>query len=207
MNPEYVQYGCGWCAPAEWRNCDASPTLVFERIPVIGSIYTKNASRFPKNVEYGDIVKGLPVAADSCRAIYCSHVLQHLALEDFRRALRNTYRILKKGGRFRLVVPDLAQAINRYIADASADAALVFLKETYLGLEKRRRGIRGTLFTRLSNSQHLWMWDYKSIAKELEDAGFVSIMRAEFGDASDQMFNQVENKERWESSACVECRK
>jgi len=59
MDNKYVQYGCGWSAPINWRNFDASPTLRFERIPIVGRFYTKNASRFPRNVEFGDIVCGL----------------------------------------------------------------------------------------------------------------------------------------------------
>lgn len=85
--PLYVQYSCAWCAPAGWTNFDASPTLRFERLPIIGNLYTKNENRFPENVEYGDIVKGLPVPDDSCKGIYCSHVLEHLSLSDFRVAL------------------------------------------------------------------------------------------------------------------------
>lgn len=40
---------------------DVSAALRFERLRLIGRLYTKNQSRFPKNVEYGDIVKGLPI--------------------------------------------------------------------------------------------------------------------------------------------------
>jgi len=111
-NSYYVQYGCGWSAPVGFRNFDASPTLRFERLPLLGKLYTKNNSRFPENVEYGDIVKGLPVPPTSCEAVYCSHVLEHLSLDDFRKALRNTHRILKSGGTFRLVVPDLDYSIK-----------------------------------------------------------------------------------------------
>lgn len=95
---QYIQYGCGRSAPKNWRNFDASPTLRFERIPFLGRLYTKNDFRFPGNVEYGDIVKGLPVPDNSCKAVYCSHVLEHLSLWDFRMALKNTYKILQKGG-------------------------------------------------------------------------------------------------------------
>ena len=79
-NDLYIQYGCGLSAPMEWRNFDASPTLRFERLPVIGQFYTKNDKRFPTNVEYGDIVKGLPVEINSCKGVYCSHILEHLSL-------------------------------------------------------------------------------------------------------------------------------
>ena len=94
----YVHYGCHWCASEEWLNFDASPTLRLERLPVVGRMVRKNARRFPSNVLYGDIVRGLPVKENSCDGVYCSHVLEHLALEDCRRALLNTHRMMKKRG-------------------------------------------------------------------------------------------------------------
>ena len=201
----YVQYGCGWSAPEGWSNFDASPTLRFERLPLIGNLYTRNAARFPPNVRYGDIVKGLPVPDDSCRGVYCSHVLEHLALEDFRTALRNTRRILQPGGLFRLVVPDLEQAARHYLADASPEAASNFIRGTCLGRETRPRDLRGLAVSWLGNSNHLWMWDHKALAAELAAAGFAGIRRAEFGDCADPMFARVEEKERWDYAVGIEC--
>jgi predicted SAM-dependent methyltransferase len=71
---------------------------------------------FPPNVRYGDIVKGLPVHAGSAAGVYASHVLEHLALDDLRTALRNTSAMLQAGGVFRLVVPDLEQLVHYYLA-------------------------------------------------------------------------------------------
>ena len=103
----YVQYGCGFSAPQSWRNFDASLTLRFERLPIIGTLYTKNSARFPENVEFGYIVYGLPVKENSCQGVYCSHILEHLSLEDFRKALpevkfKQFYggRLFKKGDRY-----------------------------------------------------------------------------------------------------------
>ncbi|HOI82825.1 MAG TPA: methyltransferase domain-containing protein [Campylobacterales bacterium] len=172
MVSKYVQYGCGFSAPESWENFDASPTLYFERIPVVGRFYTKNRIRFPVNVQFGNIVNGLPFENNSIRGIYCSHILEHLSLEDFRSALKNTYKILELDGIFRLVLPDLEYEINKYIADSSADASVKFLKNVSLGQEKRVGGIVGFLRMFFGNSLHLWMWDYKSIKYELELAGF-----------------------------------
>lgn len=119
----YIQYGCGWSAPSQWRNFDASPTLIFERIPLLGRLYSKNESRFPSNVEYGDIVRGLPVEQNSCAGVYCSHILEHLSLSDFRVALRNTKKILRPTGIFRLVLPDLEYSIRKYNENLSPSAA------------------------------------------------------------------------------------
>lgn len=209
-NSTYVQYGCAWSAPQSWRNFDASPTLRFERLPLVGRLYVKNDTRFPSNVEYGDIAKGLPVDDASCDAAYCSHVLEHLSLEDCRAALRNTHKILKPGGVFRLVLPDLEYLIRLYVEksrDSMALPAIEFMKASGLGLEKRDRGIKGLIYSALGNSQHFWMWDYPSLARELDAAGFSEIRRAQYGDSSIQQFHDVENKTRWDNCLGIECKR
>ena len=203
----YVQYGCGWSAPRGWRNFDASPTLRFERLPFIGKLHTKNSSRFPINVEYGDITKGLPITPGSCDGVYCSHVLEHLSLEGFRTALRNTYELLRPAAIFRLVLPDLEHSIKLYLNNPANDAALAFMRETCLGRERRARSLKEFSTEWLGNSHHLWMWDYKSIEHELQGAGFVGIRRAFCGDSSDAMFRDVEAKDRWDNCLGVECKR
>lgn len=174
----------------------------------MGRLYTKGQERFPENVEYGDIVIGLPVPDNSCQVVYCSHVLEHLALDDFRSALRNTHKILATGGVFRFVLPDLEHMINIYINDFASEAAVKFLRSTRLGKEKRDRSLRGFITDWLGNSHHLWMWDYKSIQLELQKAGFENIRRAYFGDSSqNNIFKNVEALERWENCLGVECEK
>jgi predicted SAM-dependent methyltransferase len=207
MNQLYVQFGCGMSGPAGWRNFDASPTLRFERLPLIGSFYTRNERRFPESVEVGDVVRGLPIAPGSCRAVYCSHVLEHLSLEEFRSALRNTWAILQAGGVFRLVVPDLEYSVRQYMLDPSPGAAPDFMSETRLGHESRSRTFKGFLREWLSRGDHLWMWDYRSIRQELQNAGFVEIRRAAFGDAEDPKFAEVEEESRWTDCLGVQCKR
>lgn len=204
---QYIQYGCGWSAPEGWRNFDSSPTLRFERLPVVGRLYTKNDARFPENVEYGDIIRGLPVIPASCRGVYSSHVLEHLSLEDFRIALRKTLEIMQPGATFRLVVPDLEYLAKKYVENPSDGAAPEFIRNTWLGRETRPRGLRGLASTWLGGSHHLWMWDYNSIKSELEAAGFVDVRRASIGDSEDRMFKAVEEPDRWENCLGVECRR
>jgi len=207
MSTLYVQYGCGWCAPEGWLNFDASPTLRFERLPVIGGLYTRNANRFPANVRFGDVVRGLPVADDSCDGIYCSHVLEHLALEDFDIALANTRRYLKPGGTFRLVVPDLQRIARDYLANPSIGAAHDFMEDAFIGERQRPRGLGGLLRSWLGNSRHQWMWDEKSMTERLQQAGFTRIRRCAFGDAADRHFDAVEDVTRFEGCLAMECSK
>jgi predicted SAM-dependent methyltransferase len=206
-NSKYVQYGCGRCAPPHWRNFDASMTLWYERIPVLGKLYTKNDVRFPENVAYGDIIKGLPVADNSCHAVYCSHVLEHMSLGECQQALRNTFRMIESGGTFRFVLPDLEYYIQQYNQDSSPEASKNLMKITQLGFERKPRSFKSFLYEWLRTSAHLWMWDYKSMEQELKNVGFVAVRRAQFNDSQDEAFLAVEAKNRWDNCLGMECRK
>ena len=213
MSPEklYVQYGCGLCAPDDWLNFDASPTLRIQRIPLLGKLVSKKLNViFPANVRYGDIIKGLPIKENSCDAVYCSHTLEHLALVDFRKALKNTYTILKPGALFRCVVPDLEYAAREYIQSLEGNdpaAGTKFMQQTMLGIEQRPKGIKGFITIALGNSHHLWMWDKRSLAVELVNANFRSIRECSFNDSGDEMFKQVEYEGRFINAVAIECRK
>ena len=205
----YVQYGCGWSAPKEWTNFDASLTLKWERIPILGR-YTKNARHFPENVRSGDIVKGLPVGNESCQGVYASHVLEHLTLEDFHEALQNTYRILQERGIFRLVVPDLEWTAREYIARmdrGDPTASAFFLSETTLGIRRKEPGLTGLMRKLFNTSTHLWMWDESSIEQALKDHGFRQVRRCRFGDCADPMFSLVEARGRFENAVAMEARR
>ncbi len=203
----YVQYGAGLCGPQGWVNFDVSPSLRLQRIPIVGRFLKACGPKFPATIRYGDIIRGLPIAENSCDGIYCSHVLEHLSLEDFRAALRNTLRYLKDGARFRFVVPDLEHLAQSYVNDPDDDAAMKFMRAAHLGHESRPRHLIGRLRSAFGNAAHLWMWDFKSISQELHDAGFTSIRRAELGDSGDPSYELVEDRGRWIDCLGVDCLK
>lgn len=201
-----VQYGAGPKAFAGWRNYDASPTLVLQRLPLAGAAFRRAlAPRFDDAVVYGDIAARLPLADNSVRYLYCSHVLEHLALADFRAALGESLRVLEPGGIFRGVLPDIEVYARRYLSDRSVEACSSFMRATFLGQERRPRGISGLLRAALGNSRHRWMWDYKGLSAELERAGFASVRRAEFGDSAAAAFAGIEEEDRWTDGLGFEC--
>jgi SAM-dependent methyltransferase len=204
-----VQYGCGFKAPVEWTNYDVSPTLRFEKLPLIGRLYTRNKQRFPGNVKYGDIVKGLPEKPGSVDVVYCCHVLEHLAYNDFLCALKNTYNILKPGGVFRAVLPDLRCAVLNYIEkyDQTDSPANELMRNTLLGVEDRSKTLLSNIKTIYGNSKHLWMWDYKSLAYELKNIGFKNIRQCYYGDSADPFFGFVEDEKMFFEAVAFECKK
>lgn len=193
----YVQYGCGQCAPDAWTNFDSSPRLRIERLPgssVVGR------SIFPKNVMYGNIVEGLPIAEGTADAVYSSHVLEHLGRKEVPKALANTFKILKRGGIFRMIVPDLEWRARRYVKALDAGEPMAgdaFIEACNIGASHRKRGTAGLLRAAFGNSGHTWMYDYGTMKSLLTDAGFVDIRRCELGDSKDPMFDLVEDSRRF----------
>jgi hypothetical protein len=208
MEKLYVQYGCGLCAPDEWLNFDASPTLRIQKLPLIEIILPRNVT-FPANVKYGDIITGLPVNSASCDGVYCSHTLEHLSLADFRKALKNTYDILKPGGIFRCIVPDLEHSARNYISaldkGVGDTSSITFMSETMLGLKERPRGVKNIISRLMGNANHLWMWDSKSLISELKNVGFTNVRICKYSDSGDSMFQYVEDPNRFIHSVAVHC--
>ena len=204
----FTQFGCGLCAPPRWLNFDASPAMRLQRLPIVGNLMPSGQfGRYPENVQYGNIVDGLPIPDESIEFLYCSHVLEHISLSELRSALAHCYRHLQPGGIFRLVVPDLATMAKAYIESNTAESAHEFMRTTLLGKESRQRGLLSFIKDWLGNSEHLWMYDYNSLSTELSKAGFKNIRRAEFGDSGIEAFNDVENLERWQSELGIQCQK
>jgi hypothetical protein len=128
-----------------------------------------------------------------------------LALEDLRSALLHTYSYLQFGGVFRFVLPDLEALAREYLESQDAEASYRFMEKSHLGLRRRPRGLDGLIRSWLGNSLHLWMWDFRSMAGELERVGFKQVRRAQFGDSIHPWFAEVEDKERWEACLGIEC--
>lgn len=201
MKYEYVQYGCGLSCPDGWLNFDASPRLRFERLPVVWQALEASGRRlFPKEARYGDIVRGLPLPDGCAKAVYCSHVLEHIDRESVVTALKNTYKILRPGGVFRLVVPDLAWRSEKFVnghRGGDPNAADEFMRLSHLGQENATTGFIKRLRRVIGNSDHLWMYDYSAMTALLERTGFVSIRRCHLGDAEDLAFALVEDEGRF----------
>ena len=91
----YLNIGCGKRFHKAWINLDVLPA--------------------DTNVIHCDVTKGLPFKDDSMDMVYHSHVLEHLSQEKGKQLINECYRVLKKGGILRVVVPDLEQIVRNYL--------------------------------------------------------------------------------------------
>jgi SAM-dependent methyltransferase len=209
MNPAagpFVQFGCGLSCPDGWINFDASPVLRLRAVPAVGSLLVSKLSHFPRHVLFGDIVRGLPLPENSTMAVFSSHVIEHLDRTDVPTAFKNVHRILRSGGIFRSVLPDISKLARGYLDDPKAEAGVDFIASTGL-VSSGRKGISRTARQVFGHSEHRWMWDFKGLRVELEQAGFSDIREARFGDSVIPAMRDVESLPRFEYAFCFEARK
>lgn len=90
-----VNLGCGSTFHPRWINLDLNP--------VSPEVYCV------------DVGRPLPFEDQSIDVAYASHVLEHLPPHQAPCFMREVQRVLKYGGIFRVVVPDLEQISNEYI--------------------------------------------------------------------------------------------
>lgn len=90
----YLNLGCGYNFFTEWNNVDL----------------LKN-----ENIIQHNIKEELPFYDETFDAVYSSHALEHLTPQDGKKMIKEVFRILKKGGIFRIVVPDLEEICREYL--------------------------------------------------------------------------------------------
>ena len=69
----------------------------------------------PPYIYHAELREPLPFKDNTFDVVYCNHVFEHLTLEDGARLSSEIHRVLKPGGVFRNVVPDLASAAREYL--------------------------------------------------------------------------------------------
>jgi predicted SAM-dependent methyltransferase len=124
---------------------------------------------FRKKDLWLDITLGFPFPDGSMHGIYSSHMIEHLNLAKVRELLAECNRILKPGGRIRLVVPSLEYAIDAYTrhdADAFPD-----WPEKLSSFGGRFNNLM------LCANQHRVLFDFSFLSELLVEAGFSEISR------------------------------
>lgn len=144
-----------------------------------------------------DLRRGIPFPEEEFDVIYHSHFLEHLEKQDAFEFLKECWRVLKKGGIIRVVVPDLEAKILNYVSetiklakeevkDLTAHQNAVhklfdqMLMTTPGGTRQQSHMIR--FFERIlrgdtakTGELHRWMYDKYSLKNLLSTVGFRDI--------------------------------
>lgn len=118
--------------------------------------------------------------------IFTEHTLEHLTYDEDARLLGECYRILRPGGRIRVVLPDVSLFAKHY---AAGDTTW-FAKWEALVLTPRGRKMMSPMTAISFVTQefgHRSAWDIETVDRYLTAAGFTDVVALEFGKGSDPM--------------------
>lgn len=172
---EYLQVGCGPQVAPGFVNLD------YRWVPGVDVVW--------------DLARPLPFPAGRFQGIFTEHCLEHFHEAELVRLLAEMFRVLRPGGRVRIVVPSLEIHARRYLAahtDTDAEPARVINRVFYSGHD----WMQGS---RWVNDGHHFIHDYASLSARLRAAGFDGIARTTHGEGTDPRLLLDRADRAWES--------
>jgi predicted SAM-dependent methyltransferase len=168
-----INVGCGDLTKDGWINLDAA---------------SPSRGRY-----YYNAVNPLPFRSDSIEHIHAEHFLEHLNYFDACQFIKECFRVLRVGGSFRVIVPDLERYISAYhMHDQEFFDKLIDLGGSVTPLATRAM-VCNQMFQ--MGGAHKFAWDFETLSKVLKDSGFCKIELSEKG-AIDPKY-QIDGQDWW----------
>lgn len=126
-----------------------------------------------------DLREDMPFEDEVAAMVYAEHFLEHLLHPvDSMHFLKECLRVLRPGGAIRIVVPDTEWPLRAYVND----------DDEYFRLARERWHVKSGCRTRLDhinyhfrqNGDHLYAYDYETLADMLNTTGFVDVRKDEY---------------------------
>lgn len=152
LEPVHVNVGCGDYPLQGWVNIDENPRSladIFQHVPP------------------------LPFEANSVTEIFAGHFLEHLEKAEADSFLRECFRVLIKGGQLGIVVPDMLEAMRRYVMGITAP--IEFPLGEYHDMKDLDTACEILIFSTAQESRHHWAYDRNTLTRALVGAGFQRI--------------------------------
>jgi prepilin-type processing-associated H-X9-DG protein len=122
-----------------------------------------------------DLKNGIPFASETVDGIYASHVLEHFYYTEVAKIFRESYRVLKRGGGIRMIVPSLEGAITAYLNGNRS-----WFSEFPTKFDSLGGRFANFLFC---DGQHRLAFDFSFAEELMRQAGFSLIVRMNYGES------------------------
>ncbi len=220
-----LHLGCGPNTPEGWINLDGSWNAWLGKHPrlrrLLKALHVVPATlpdiSWSPNILIHDVRRRLPFHDNFLSAIYASHLLEHLYLEEAKTLLKECFRVLKPAGVLRMVVPDLRAVVLEYMGEnafGNSSNSDTMCPGDRLNKRLHLRSPEppsGNAIYRLYRAlkdfhSHKWMYDADSLMYHFKWAGFVDVEEMQFLQSRIEGIEEIEKAERVLSGAgvCVE---
>jgi len=150
-----LHFGCSKLFPGPlegWENLDIKPA--------------------DSRIKQCDVTKGLPYPDNSIEVIYSCHTFEHFTKREAQFVISECFRVLKKEGVIKIVVPDLDDIIEVFYNFENSQDRFKFGKK----FQTKEEFI---LFALSQVGQHKYMYSERSLKKLLSSSGFKVIEQSE----------------------------
>jgi len=186
-----VNVGCGESGKPGWTNIDGFHTV-------------NVAARW-------DCRTSLPFENESADAIFTEHFFEHIDYDaEAPLLLKDFYRVLKKGGTVRIIVPDAEKFARGYVSEGWAElTATRPLEEGNIdAYSKYKYKTKMELVNHIfrQHYQHKYAYDFDTLKMLLQEAGFNNIVKSGFNSSKFPVFN-IDMEVRRHESLYVDAQK
>ena len=130
-----------------------------------------------------DLREALPFASESVQIVYSEHFFEHLEYPgQALHFLRESLRVLRPGGVFSVGVPDTEWPLKSYVHGDHDYFQVVREKWHPDWCDTRMHNIN---YHFRQGNEHKYAYDFETLAKILDDAGFVDVVERPFDAALD----------------------
>lgn len=173
-----------------------------KRIGIISTARFNQFALVPGDVIVRDLRHGIPFEENTFDLVYHSHLLEHIDHEHALDFLRECYRVLKRGGVLRVVVPDLESWARRYMASLDSQPRSSTAEHEQIVASLLEQMVRRAPTTRDAQPRfvrflesvflgdslstgwaHRWMYDQHTLGALLIRAGFSDPAKVEAGES------------------------
>jgi SAM-dependent methyltransferase len=180
---DFLNLGSGAAPQRDFTNVD------FYNLRTKASLWRKGYSFVQHDLRFP-----LPFPADTFLGVYSEHTVEHLYPVHAQRLFKEVHRVLKPGGVFRCIVPDLAKYVACYNKESTGPEFAHFTN----GCE--------AMWSLTQNWGHISVWDAEMLQLKLRQAGFARTEPCEFRQGSLPPLLVDLEARRWQS-VCVEAHK
>lgn len=160
--------------------------------PLEGWLNTDVAPVQP-GIVYLDATRPFPIPSASFDAVFAEHMLEHISYRDGEHMLRECFRILKPGGRIRIVTPRL-EFLFDLLREPLSPVQLAYIRATRSECIPEAHGDEASFVVNnmFYNYGHRFIYDERTLVAALERAGFTAIVGGETEKSDDAHFHAVD---------------
>lgn len=152
-----------------------------------------------KTISQNNLIKydcrnGLPIQDNTVDIIYSSHFFEHLIPNEAFKLYKDSFRVLKKDGIFRIVLPDITKIIKAIFKDDDDYlTTLINDNRTMFRLENKPNPIDFLNYIIYQNYEHKYIYNPQKVIDILNEVGFSKILETTY-DSKYDINNELRKK-------------